>query len=534
MPSIHRYARRLAGSFCALGLFTAAASATTPAVPQVIYDAHAKQVTLDWEIVPHSNYYELWFTANAGTPAVKFDERKPWNPHWRNNVSAHLLHWSEARWEVRACNPSGCSSTGPINIGSTVVNTVGFVKAQRPVADARFGTAVAVSEDGNTMAVIASDEPVAGGKAAAAYIFRNFSGTWRQLSRFVVAGTAGDGEDASVSLSADGERVAVGLPDALVVSGGTTGHGAIYLRQHTVSGSWTQNGVFFHAGTARLGAFSKMNDAGDVIAMSDDASGGNLEIWRSHSGHWTLDGKLTSNEELVCGAFDLSSDGTKVARACNIGGPPRVEVWNAAPATLAATIKPTLPAPDYELAGLAIDYAADTVAIGLRPRPANAADYTAANWQPNVQVFRGAAPNYSLTATLVPHAKQSTEFSKRSFFGDVIAVSHAGGYVAVNDPHDSLGSHGVWPLTEQSGINGAPNGGVYLFERNGAGYRARRHIGPQGTLTAADEGVFGALAFGNDGRTLAIAQPLDNSSLSGIGPYLGRPPLEGAGAVWLY
>jgi hypothetical protein len=53
-------------------------------------------------------------------------------------------------------------------------------------------------------------------------------------------------------------------------------------------------------------------------------------------------------------------------------------------------------------------------------------------------------------------------------------------------------------------------------------------------VTSADVGVFGALAFGNDGRTLAIAQPLDDSSLSGVGPYLSRPPLESAGAVWLY
>jgi hypothetical protein len=37
MSSFHRYARHLGGSFCVLGLFAAAASATTPAAPQVIY-----------------------------------------------------------------------------------------------------------------------------------------------------------------------------------------------------------------------------------------------------------------------------------------------------------------------------------------------------------------------------------------------------------------------------------------------------------------------------------------------------------------
>jgi hypothetical protein len=53
-------------------------------------------------------------------------------------------------------------------------------------------------------------------------------------------------------------------------------------------------------------------------------------------------------------------------------------------------------------------------------------------------------------------------------------------------------------------------------------------------MNRSAEGVIGAMAFGNDGKTLTIAEPLDDASLTGVGPYLLSQPLRGSGAVWLY
>ena len=108
--------------------------------------------------------------------------------------------------------------------------------------------------------------------------------------------------------------------------------------------------------------------------------------------------------------------------------------------------------------------------------------------------------------------------------------------MAVNDPHDSLGRHGVWPPDEIGGAGSSapPWGAIYLFERAGTGYRLRRHLGPASVPDAAAEGVFGPPVLGNDGKTLVIGNPLDDGSRSGIGAYLLSRQLEGSGAAWLY
>ena len=139
---------RLPLSLGALFLATTA-FATPPAAPQVTIGAsNVKQLRLDWEIVPRSNYYEVWFIANNGAAPVKFGERQPWNPHWVQNVSVHLLNWSEARWMIKACNPSGCTSSGPVYINSAIESAIGFFKPPLARKDAKFGNLTAISEDG--------------------------------------------------------------------------------------------------------------------------------------------------------------------------------------------------------------------------------------------------------------------------------------------------------------------------------------------------------------------------------------------------
>src|SRR5882672_5338595 len=102
---------RLPVFLAALGA-AALARATPPAAPQVTVGASAdKQLRFDWEIVPRSNYYELWFEANNGAREVKFGESVPWRPTMVNNISAHLLDWQQVRYRVKACNPSGCGSS---------------------------------------------------------------------------------------------------------------------------------------------------------------------------------------------------------------------------------------------------------------------------------------------------------------------------------------------------------------------------------------------------------------------------------------
>jgi hypothetical protein len=116
MSSIYRFRRQLGGALLLSGMFASTAQAAPPAAPDVTVGADTKQLQFDWSIVQRSNYYELWFKANDGAPYVKFSESQPWRPRAVTSVSAHLLDWQQARYQVRACNPSGCGVSAPIAV----------------------------------------------------------------------------------------------------------------------------------------------------------------------------------------------------------------------------------------------------------------------------------------------------------------------------------------------------------------------------------------------------------------------------------
>lgn len=126
-----------------------------------------------------------------------------------------------------------------------------YVKAPNTAANAEFGHAIALSADGDTLAVStaaqsgigrgigATLEPTGRLESGAAYLFRRFGDDW-QAGRYIKAPNA-DAEDrfgASIALSGDDRTLAVGAPNedgAATTPGGdaadnsAAGSGAVYL-----------------------------------------------------------------------------------------------------------------------------------------------------------------------------------------------------------------------------------------------------------------------------------------------------------------
>ena len=140
--------------------------------------------------------------------------------------------------------------------GSKLVGTGGITLNQRQ------GAAVALSEDGNTLAVGGPDD---NSGAGATWIFTRSGSTWTQQGSKLV-GTGGAGtpsQGTSVALSADGNTLAVGGP---FDSTGGTNYGATWI--FTRSGStWTQQGSKL-VGTGGVG----LPNQGYSIALSADGS----------------------------------------------------------------------------------------------------------------------------------------------------------------------------------------------------------------------------------------------------------------------
>jgi hypothetical protein len=58
-----------------------------------------------------------------------------------------------ARYVLQACNGSGCTDSAPVSVVGTLAEAVGYLKASNTGAADEFGSGVALSSDGNTLAV---------------------------------------------------------------------------------------------------------------------------------------------------------------------------------------------------------------------------------------------------------------------------------------------------------------------------------------------------------------------------------------------
>ncbi|HLA70214.1 MAG TPA: hypothetical protein VK624_01810 [Steroidobacteraceae bacterium] len=528
-------ARYRTGAAALLGLLVSNLSlATPPAAPIVEYSANVKQVILDWEILPRSNYYELWFKANNSAAPVKFDERRPWDPHWANNVAAHLLNWDEARWEVRACNFSGCSSSGLINIGSTIAEAVGFFHSPQPASGKQFASRVAISEDGKTIAANCGSK---------IYVFRRGGNGWRVETGFVPLPAAAAYSNVQLALSGDGNTLAIGMEDDRSdrVDPAQPPHGSVVVMRRTGS-TWRVEQHFLNSESSYLGRIVRLSESGDTILFSQFSApqfGGIylLEIHQRSSAGWARQGSLAvSGTDASCRDFTLSGDGRVVVRSCGSGSAVRVDTyvaptWTHRDAIFLPPPEPVTPEIFYIGGTVATNYDGTLIAARTLSGPNSGDD--AAHWKPQVSVYRRDGSDYQKVATLAPSRFASTDNGRRSLFGADVAVSRDGGYVAVIDTSDTIGGLVISPPTS-SGEPVPPRGAVYLFERRGETYALRRHVGVSTVPSATTKPTVSNVAFADNGRAMVVGEPSNRSN--GTGPGDGRydQSLNSAGAFWLY
>src|SRR6266700_973154 len=177
-----------------------------------------------------------------------------------------------------------------------------YIKASNPEAGDQFGASVALSDNGNTLAVGATGEDsalpgvtagnvseVTAGNAApgagAVYIFTLSAGTWSQQAYVKASNTGADDQfGISVALSSDGSTLAVGATgedSALtgvtpgIVSEGTAGNaapgaGAVYVFTRDLGGVWSQQAYVKASNTDaddQFGISVALNSDGNTLAV---------------------------------------------------------------------------------------------------------------------------------------------------------------------------------------------------------------------------------------------------------------------------
>jgi len=182
-----------------------------------------------------------------------------------------------------------------------------YVKTSNTAANDRFGLKLALSADGNTLAVGAQNETASGTginnppgartlvRAGAAYLFTRSSGSWSQQAYLKASNTGQDHwYGSSLALSADGNTLAVGaMAEASSARGingkqadsSAGGAGAAYVYQRS-GGTWSQRAYLKASNT----------DAGDLFGASIALSGDGTTLAVGATGEDSLAKDIQGNQ----------------------------------------------------------------------------------------------------------------------------------------------------------------------------------------------------------------------------------------------
>src|SRR5690554_2854138 len=154
------------------------------------------------------------------------------------------------------------------------------------------GTSVALSADGTIVAIGAPRHSGNGNESGQVRVFENVQGIWTQIGNDIYGLQTGHGLGFSTSLSSDGSILAVGA-----VARNTASAPASYtIIYENVSGSWTQIGQVINgaAPSDRSGCSISLSSDGNIVAIgatnnsnANGNSSGHVRVFENVSGTWT-------------------------------------------------------------------------------------------------------------------------------------------------------------------------------------------------------------------------------------------------------
>lgn len=339
-----------------------------PGAPTLGVSSAPKQLVFDWTTVPDATLYRLMMdpTGTSGFSQIGADIALGETMHFFP-IAAHLLDWENARFLLQACNSGGCTDSNVVSVETLMLGAIGFFKASNtegsqqrsPDGGDQFGWAVALSGDGQTLAVTAYDEDsnatfLNGDQsdnsetdAGAVYVFSADQTGWIQQAYMKAPNT--DNSDrfgSALALSADGNTLAVGATgegsNAVGVNGdqsnndaSTSGAVYIYTRSGTV---WTLQAYLKASNTEsqdRFGHAVALSDDGNTLAVgalgeasaadgigadqsnNNAAGAGAVYLFTRTGGTWAqqeyLKASNSETDDRFGNAVALSGDGTMLA-----------------------------------------------------------------------------------------------------------------------------------------------------------------------------------------------------------------------------
>ena len=504
--------------------------------------------------------------------------------------SVTLYQRTAASYLLQSCNSIGCTDSSAINITTTLAPAIGYFKASNTDSGDFYGLSVALSADGTTLAIGApnedsaantidgdeSDATVTATDSGAVYVYAKNLNLWTKQA-YIKAGnsSAGDQFGTSVSLSSDGNLLAVGAP--LQANTGSvytfTRTGITWSQQDSVKASPAGIDNFGNAvslsadgATLAVGAKSETSSTTGIGSTDDNDPAitlvGAAYIFTNNAGNWQQQEYIKADNagpgDFFGSSVYLNSDGNTLA----VGAPGEASSTNGISTTAAASdnafsnagasyvftrdtnnawtqqayIKTSNPDPGDNF-GEAVSLSADgnTLSVGA-PGEDSIANTIDGDDTDDTALQAGAAFVFSRTATVwtqQAYIKPGNTDAGDSF-GRAVSLSASGDLLAVGASNEQSNATGVNGDTTDNSINfnnGA--GAAYVYSRDMTStWTQQAYIK---SSNAADNDFYGAaLAMNADGSTLAVSARNEDSDSTGIGGDTTNAGSLGSGAVFLY
>jgi hypothetical protein len=511
--------------------------------------SQVKQFEFSWAETVGAEHYQLLESADVGEGFVPIA-----GDIVGQSISIRMpLHFrAGASYQLLACNEAGCAESEVVDVVGTLAEAVGYFKASNTDAGDFFGWDIALSADGDTLAVGAyKEDSDSGPESGAVHVFvRDGMNAWSPQAHVEAPNAdAFDGFGYSVALSADGGTLAVG---AVFEDDGSEDSGAVHVFIRDDQNVWTPQAYVESIETHsddNFGVQVMLSADGNTMAISDyseDAKGAVHVFVRDGLGVWSGQAHLESLEPDPNDRFGqsmaLSADGNTLvvgspnedSGATGINGNENDDsTMNSGAVFLFVRdgqnglerqtyFKASEPVVGNHF-GYAVALSTDgnTLAVG------------APNEEDNLE---GSGSVYLFVRQGRSAWSQQTYLSASDtdpsdLFGYAVALGAEGSLLAVSAPGQDASSTGIAdpPLTDNAA---SESGAVYVFVRGMNAWSQRAHV--KAPNTGAGDFLGSALALSTDGHTLAAGAVGESSSATGISGTQADDSAAFAGAVYLY
>ena len=515
----------------------------TAAAPALKITGSVKQLHFSWPTAAGATYYKLFENVNGTTGFSPLGTDITGTSQDRD-IAVHRQNWSTTRYLLDACNSSGCTASNEVLARDASTQAIGYLKPSN-TAPGDYFSRTAFSADGNTLAVGAMGKD---SQSGAVYVFTRQGSSWSQKALIKAPDAAsGDYFGSALALSADGTTLAVGayLEDSLSVgingsrgsiSENNSNRGAVYVFTRSTD-AWTEQAYVKSSGTRSAEYFGKavaLSGNGNTLVVGAigertggmDAGAG--YVFTRSAGTWSQQTVLKPATALPGAHFGaavtINSDGSTLAvgapdeyNGSDVGGSVYVFVrgagtWSQLPALKASNTAA------FDAFGSAVALSGDgsRLAIGAHEEKSaatgvngNQADRSASS-AGAAYVFTHGASAWSQQAYL-----KASNTTTNDAFGSALAFSTDGNTLVVGATGESSAATGVGG--NQADKTASNAGAAYVFISNNSAWSQQNYV--KASKVSANDAFGSSVALSGDGNTLAVGAPGESSS---------------AGAVYLY